>query len=364
MNYHQILSRLTASTNTWTVDSRSITLEAFESIHHFLKRQKTIHSEKIQNVRVRPSSITYHQSIIHFLLYYAYYPKIPFLISTTNQLVFGSFYGKNYRNVELSFPFVLDSQSIIEQLKHIISQSSFGSLLQDAQVSQILLRDVTDEMAHNLRFSEDSSPFQLSSLREISYKIYNVGKTLNKKGEQFANLRWHLNKFNKANHTIESVPLPDNFKPVIHLIGSWKRDAIQKRGFSFINVQSDKQAARLFGTISKNLNEKRGSLSSLPSIHDCNTRVLKIDGQIRSFNFGYPLGIFSNKNVFAHAIGISDLSIPHLAEYAQYDFWKQIHKEGYKYVNDGPSWKTSLEVYKQKFRPIAKRRYYFATLKI
>jgi hypothetical protein len=363
LNYDEVLSRLISIQDIWTFDSRSITSETFDSLQHFLKKQKTIHSEQIKSETFGAINIAYHQSIIHFLLYYAYYPKIPFIISKKNQLVFGSFYGKNYNKIELSFPEILNSESIISQLNLILSLSSFQKLLQDAHVNQVLLRDVTDEMAHNLRFSENFLPWQLSSLREISYKIYNVKKTLNKKGKQFANLRWHLNKFHNENHAIESVSLHDHVKPVIHLIGSWKRNAIQKRGFSFINVRSDKQAARLFGSIS--INNRKNFEDSCRSIaNDCIIRVLKIDGKIRSFNFGYPLGVYSKQNVFAHAIGISDLSIPHLAEYAQYDFWKQIHKEGYGFVNDGPSWKTSLEVYKQKFRPIDKRRYYFTNLKI
>lgn len=99
-------------------------------------------------------------------------------------------------------------------------------------------------------------------------------------------------------------------------------------------------------------------------MHDILARILKIDGKIAAVNIGYSLGIFSHQNVFAHAIGISDLSIAHLAEFAQYDFWKQVHQAGYQYINDGPSWRRSLEVYKSKFRPIAKKRYYWATLSL
>ena len=251
------------------------------------------------------------------------------------------------------------SDSIKTQLRSFLMDSSFNSLIKQANIKQILVRDIFDQLAHNLRASNLSMPFQLSSLREIQYQTYYLEKTVAKKGKEFANLRWHLNKFKRNNHIVESVPLSTNIKPVIHLIGSWKKNAIKHRGFSYINVRSDKQAARLF-----NKKFESTDYTEQPSLSDCIARVLKVDGQIKSFNFGYPIGIFSRKNVFAHAIGIADLSIPHLAEYAQYDFWKLIKKSGYHFVNDGPSWKSSLETYKQKFRPMVKKRYYYAFLKL
>lgn len=297
---------------------------------------------------------------MHFILYYAYYPKIPFVFNTSESILFGSFYGKNYRHVELSFPFENDPESSIDTLHFLLTDSSFASLIKDTQVTHLLLRDLNENMVHILRTSKDAFQFQLLSLRELCYKIYNVRKTLDKKGKDFANLRWHLNKFQKDNHTVESVPITEALKPVIHLIGSWKRTAIQERGFSYINVRSDKQAARLFNDIPERHSDTRLTGNS-PRVNDCILRVLKVDGQIRSFNFGYPLGIYEKKDVFAHAVGITDLSIPHLAEFAQYDFWKKVHEDGYFDVNDGPSWKQSLERYKQKFRPIATKRYYYAT---
>ena len=251
----------------------------------------------------------------------------------------------------------MKAKKVIETL---LADEHFKLFLEEINISTILFRDAPDGIVQQLRSSDEFGVFHLGSIKEINYQIYGVKRTLAHIGKQYANLRWHLNKFKKDKHRIESVPLQENKKAVIHLIGSWKKKAIEQRGFSFINVRSDKLAAELFDS-SKQITNNKEIL--IPQVSDCLSRVLKVDGQIRSFQFGFPLGIYEKQNVFAHAIGITDLSIPHLAEYAQYNYWMQIHKQGYAYVNDGPSWKSSLEVFKQKFRPIAKKRTYYLGLK-
>ncbi|MBS3777727.1 MAG: hypothetical protein KGY50_00360 [Candidatus Thermoplasmatota archaeon] len=363
MNYDQILSQLSQLSYVWTTDSNINELDSFQSLQTFVNHKSTsIKNYQADEVK-NPGDISYHQSLLHFFLYYAYYPKIPFVIKTDEHLYFGSFHGKNYKKMELSMPIVSNYSSAIQQLEYILFHASFHSLLKKTNVSQIILRDIPDDLVRILRSSKQTFSFKLSSLHELYYQTYDVSKTLQKKGKQFANIRWHLNKFHKQNHAVKSVSLSDNLKAVIHLIGEWKHTAIEKRGFSYVNLRSDKQAARLFAAYNyKDFKQNQFFNQITPS--DCLWQVLLINGQIRSFNFGYPLGIYSKKNVFAHAIGIADISIPHLAEYAQYAFWKKIHQNGYSFVNDGPSWKNSLEIYKQKFRPIDKKRYYYATLKI
>jgi hypothetical protein len=362
VNYDQILSELSQLSYVWTTDSNTIDLNLFPSLKTFVNHKSTTIKNHESDHTNNPGKIPYHQSLLHFFIYYAYYPKIPFIIKTDEYLYFGSFHGKNYKTLELSIPLVSDYPSAIHQLEYVLFHTSFHSLLKKTNVSQIILRDIPDEIVQIIRSSKQSFSFKLSSLRELYYQTYDVSKTLGKKGKEFANLRWHLNKFQKQNHTIKTASLSDNLKAVIHLIGEWKRIAIKKRGFSYVNLRSDKQAARLFSSFHSNGMNNPFEGQVHPS--DCLWQILIVDGQIRSFNFGYPLGIYSKKPVFAHAIGIADISIPHLAEYGQYVFWKKIHKNGYSFVNDGPSWKNSLEIYKQKFRPIDKKRYYYATLKI
>ena len=362
LNYEHIRSEISCIPNTLIIDSKNISINSYSTIQQFIKNFHTNTLYKKNNKSIIPENIPYHQSILHFLLYYAYYPKIPFIMEFNNHLVFGSIFGKNHSNLELSFPLLQDGHSIINLINELIHDSLFRNKLKEANITKVFLRDVPDEFIQCQRSSKIKNTYEISSIKEINYQIYDIARSLMLKGKEFANLRWHLNKFQKENHTIESVYLSDHEKSVIHLIGAWKKNAISNRGFSFINVQSDKQAARLFHTLSKRENQE--SKNKNPFITDCIIRVLKIDGHIRSFHLGYPLGIFSNKQVYAHAIGITDLSIPHLAEYVQYDFWKTIQKKGYAFVNDGPSWRSSLEVFKQKFRPMCKKRYYYVTLRL
>ena len=339
--------------------STKITLDSYYTILEFLHDQfKCTLKETPKNPNCL-ENISYHQSIFHFLLYYAYYPKIPFIMHFQDQLLFGAIFGKNHSKLELSFPLLQDTQCSFNLLDQFVNDASIEHLLSNANITQVIFRDAPDEFVQKLRLSQSKRKLEIKSVKEINYQTYDINRSLSLKGNEFANLRWHLNKFKKGKHTVESVVLSDHLKAVIHLIGAWKKNAITKRGFSFVNVQSDKQAARLFSTIAiKELNE---SNNNHPLVSDCLWSVLKIDGHIRSFHLGFPLGIFSKKPVFAHAIGITDLSIPHLAEYAQYQFWQQIRKQGYQFVNDGPSWRSSLELYKLKFRPIHKKRFYYVT---
>ena len=358
MKHDYLCSRLKLLPDIWSADSKSVNLETFESLKSFLSSCNKANLR--DHSKTHPGQTPYQQSIFHFFLYYSYYPKIPFVIKTEKSFSIGSFYGREYDSIELSIPSISNALTALNDIEYLLYHHDFGSFIQEEKFFQVLLRDSSEEMVQYMRSSPNRFSFGLSSLRELYYQIYDLNQTLGKRGKKFSNLRWHLNKFHRADHNIEVVYLSENVKPVIHLIGAWKKDAVKKRGFSYVNLRSDKLAARLFG------NSTKGSTYSSDEISfsDCLSRVLKVDGRIASFNFGYPLGFLQKENVFAHAVGISDLSIPHLAEYAQYDFWNQIKQHGYSFVNDGPSWRNSLELYKQKFRPIAKNRYYYATLKI
>jgi hypothetical protein len=346
VEYEAILTKLLGIPSIWTIENKPSTLASFQTLNEFVN---PILKKMNNDSQSDPKKIAYHQSLVHFIMYYAYYPKIPFVIKTNDHLFLCSFHGKNYNKMEISVPFFDKPNLVFDELDILLNKSQLSSLIKKLNVKQILFRDIPDEFINILRSSDTSFSFHLSSLKELNYQIYDLKRTLSKKGKEFSNLRWHLNKFKAANHNIEKVRLHDHITSVIHLIGEWKRTAVNDRGFSYINVKSDKQAARLFAERSDQTNH-------------CLSRVLKIDGRIASFNFGYPIGLNSEQYVFAHAVGIADTSISHLAEYAQYDFWKYIQNTGFSYVNDGPSWTKNLEIYKQKFRPISRKRYYFATM--
>jgi len=245
----------------------------------------------------------------------------------------------------------------LEKLKMLISNNFFKTILDENNVKEVIIRDVDDGFVKFLKKKNQKSFFVLKSLKELNYAVYDLKKTLLLSGQEYSNLRWHLNCFEKQNHKVEIVDLSDCAKSVVHLVGKWRSDAIKNRDFSFIDVRSDKMGANFFGNTKSNI-----EYNGIIGIGDVISRVLKVDGKIAAFNLGFPLGVFKKQNVFAHAIGLSDVSISHLAEYAQYDFWKYINKTGFNYVNDGPTWRTNLKTYKDKFRPMNKKRYYWTTI--
>ena len=285
----------------------------------------------------KPNEISYNSSIFHFLLYYCYKPKKGFVVKTKNSIIFCSYSGKNLKDLIISIPIFKSRKKAIIDLIDLFEKFEYKT---------IMLRDFDDGFINILRKDYDDL-IKSSSLKEIYYATYDINKTLDLKGNNFSNLRWHLNSFEKANHKIECVNLKENEKEVIHLIGKWRSKTIKERGFSFIDVRSDKMAATFF---SKN------HFDSVLS------NVLKIDGIISSFNLGFPLGFSDRTDIFAHAVGINDISIPHLAEYSQFEFWKQLKKSGYGFVNDGPTWRKSLGEFKKKFYPISMKRYYWLNI--
>jgi len=330
------------------------------SIFEYLLKIKKDNSKISFSDNLESYQIPYNNSIFHFLLYYSYSPKYPFIIHKENNFIFGAFSGKNFSKVEISFALTSKSSVITKHLNWLLSDDNFKSILEKNDIKKILLRDIDDVLVKSIK--KEQHNFKIESLRELKYATYDIKKTLSLKGLKFSNLRWHINNFKKEKYDVEIVNLSDSVKEVIHLIGKWRKNSIEKRNFSYVNVKSDKLGARLFGD--KETIDKFQKIKGLVGPENILSRVLKIDGKVVSFNLGFPLGIFKKQDLFAHCIGISDLSISHLAEYAQYDFWEEIKKKGYKYVNDGPTWKKELDVYKKKFRPIAKKRYYWATISL
>ncbi len=354
-NKKNIIKNLSEIKDTWQKEGKDLT-KNFISLKNFLNNIHKKNPNISLNKNLNPGELPYNTSLFHFFIYYTYNPKHPFVLSKNDTLIFGSFYKRNYDRIEISFPLFRNVKSAIKDFNNLIKDPNFSSILEKNKIKKILLRDIDDNFVNFLRKNKGEYNFKIDSLKEINYSVYNLEKTLNLDGKNFSNLKWHLNRFNKNKHRIELVDLSDNIKEIIHLIGKWKRISIKDRDFSYINLKSDKLGARFFGNIK---HDKKFLENS-----DVIFRVLKIDGRVSSFNLGFPLGIFEKQNVFAHSIGIADISVPHLSEYAQYDFWQLVKNKGYNFVNDGPSWKNSLEIYKDKFRPIYKKRYYWADINI
>ncbi len=311
--------------------------------------------------------IPYNTSPFHFMLYYAPPPNRPFVLFSADSIMFGFFGGKKNDRLNISFPVYGDIKTAVVAMDGFLNAGEVKSLLRAKDINNFLLRDIDENFANALIKEKYSKTFRLSSLKELNYRTYDIQSTLAMVGKDFSNLRWRLNQFKRGKHRVDHISLSETREQVIHLIGQWRRQALKERDFSYADVRSDRFGAGFFGNSAYgpgNESGRRNESANFTMKGKVISRVLKVDGKTASFNLGYPLGITGDGGVFAHAIGISDITIPGLSEYAQVDFWKQVYKSGYGFINDGPTWRKGLAVYKDKFRPVMRERYYWATVDI
>ena len=348
--------------NIWQINKKLSIIETISSLEKYFQKLAT--SNSMIESQLNEEYKIYQASLFHFLLYYLPKPNHSFIVNIKRSLFFASFIGNNYKSLQISCPIYISEESMLEDLNKFLNIKELKFLLKEIEINSILLRDVNSNIVNILRKKNRKHCFELFQLKEIPYANYDLKKTLQLKGSEFSNLRWHINKFNSKNYKIELAQQTHIEKPINHLIGKWRRHAIKDRGFGFSNVRSDKFGAEMVSALillKKNISHDDFIFINLD---ECFFRILKINDIVSSFHLGFPLGFLKKSTVFAHSIGISDLTIPHLAEYAQIDFWNYIYRHGFRYVNDGPSWKKSLEIYKNKFRPTQIQKYYWANLSL
>ncbi len=362
-SFNKIISKKLGNiSDIWQKNEDLSIIETISSLEQYF--QKLAINNSIIKSQLNEEFKRYQASLYHFMLYYLPKPNHSFIINIKKSLFFAAFIGNNYKSLQISCPIYFSEESMLDDLNKLLNIKELKFILKEIDINSILLRDVNSKIVNILRKINKKHCFNLNQLKEIPYANYDLKKTLQMKGSQFSNLRWHLNKFNSKNYKIELVQHTHIEKKINHLIGKWRRHAIREREFSFSDVRSDKFGAKLVSAmINMNNNDSHDDFVFL-NPDKCFFRVLKINNIVSSFHMGFPLGFFKKSTIFAHSIGISDLSIPHLAEYAQIDFWKYIYHYGFRYVNDGPSWKRSLEIYKNKFRPTHIQKYYWATLSL
>jgi len=344
----------------WRQDHLSIS----QNIKSLLSFLKTLF-QKNQSLKTMLifKDFTYSSSIIHYLLYYCSLPYPTFLAAIDTTLFFGVIIGKKSKAIHLHCQSNQSPRDQFLNIKNLLQTDLFSRIVKSNHISTLVLRDVNDQIVNYMR-NKQETPFQFVSLKQIPFAMYDLKETLSMKGSRFSNIRWHLNKFEQANHTISIKSGKHMEKPLLHLIGKWRRHAIHQRCFSFADVHSDIFGAKIIDCIeNKSFDNFKKDIIAL-KLDNIFYRILEIDNQVVSFHLGYRLGFFKDSDVCAHAIGITDLSIPHLSEYAQIDFWRYIEGEKIRYVNDGPSWRKSLEVFKDKFRPIKKQNYFWMTLSL
>lgn len=346
----------------WWNHKCSNTTETIQSLTTFFSKINKSNSNLGKGIMERNN--TYQSSLYHFLLYYCSRSQPVFFTVFNRTLFYGMILGKNSCALHLCSPSYASAEHLISDAFHLIENKLISKVINTFRITSITLRDVDDSVVTLLRNNIQKYPIHITSIKRIPYAIYDLQKTLPLKGKEFSNIRWHLNKFNRANHTIKIRSAKNIEKPLLHLIGKWRRQAIHKRGFSFADVTSDKYGAHLLESISNASLDVRNDDCRFINHNNLFYRILEIDNQISSFHLGYQLGFLRHSDMCAHAIGITDLSIPHLAEYAQIDFWTYMANKGIRYVNDGPSWRKSLEIFKQKFRPIEKQNSYWINISL
>jgi hypothetical protein len=152
-------------------------------------------------------------------------------------------------------------------------------------------------------------------------------------------VRQKIKSFNKSHPKMKIEKLStENCSKALHFIGNWRRDLLDKRGHSYVNLEKNKFAVKYYA--SKN------------DFKNIWGTIYKLYGRVVAVQLLYKLG----ENSAAHAIGIADTEFSGLAEVTQIDIWNKVHECGIRYINDGASWRPGLERYKRKFNPISGQR--------
>jgi hypothetical protein len=172
--------------------------------------------------------------------------------------------------------------------------------------------------------------------KQYRYFIYDVTDMVGLTGQRWKNVRQKVTKFERNYGKVKTKKLSSAISDhVVHFIGAWRTEALHERGFSYTQVDKNKFAARYYAD---KIDEK-----------NLWGYVYYVEGRVAAFHLMYRI----NDDAAANPIGLSDISIDGLAEYSQVHAWTQAAKAGIKYINDGPSWRKSLEQFKKKFNPVA-----------
>jgi len=171
--------------------------------------------------------------------------------------------------------------------------------------------------------------------KQFRYNIYDLAEFGDLSGQRWKNVRQKITKFEKSNSSVRVEKLDaDNCENVVHLIASWRKEALTERGFSFTQVEKAKFAARYYADKVDNNNIW--------------AYVYFVGGKAAGFEMLYRIG----SAAAANPIGFTELTFSGLAEFAQVHVWREAVKNGIRYINDGPSWRRSLEKFKRKFNPV------------
>jgi hypothetical protein len=186
----------------------------------------------------------------------------------------------------------------------------------------------------------------IKNIKEFKYYIYDLSQLGDLSGNIWKNVRQKVNQFNHYYPKVKTELLNiKNCSESVHFIGAWRRELLNKRGYSYANLDKNKYAVNYYAD--------KNDLKNIWAY------IYRLKGRIVAVQLLYRLGADSA----AHVIGLADTEIKGLAEATQVDTWKNVFKLGIRYINDGASWRPGLEQYKRKFNPISFQRIFECKLK-
>ena len=180
---------------------------------------------------------------------------------------------------------------------------------------------------------------QVKTVKEFNYYTYDLETMGDLVGNKWKNVRQKVAAFRKNHPKLKMERLGgNNYEAVIHFIGAWRRQLLSARRLSYSNLEKNKFAARYY--------------SNKNDFEQIWATVYRHSGRVVGFQLLYRLGV----DCAAHAIGLTDTTLPGLSETAQVDTWRQVQRSGVRFINDGASWRPGLDRYKRKFNPVGVQR--------
>jgi hypothetical protein len=198
-------------------------------------------------------------------------------------------------------------------------------------------KPITLACLSNERFNDIRRKIEVKKVKHFEYFLYDLEDINELKGTRWKNVRQKINTFQNNYPKVRVEDLSEtNGKKVIHFISEWRRDAAA-RGFSYIDIDKNKDTTKYYQNIIDNKNIWG--------------RVYYLNGKVEAFQFLFKLETTPELHACGHAIGMVNNNITGLSEYTQIDVWQFVKKYGIRYINDGPSWRPGLKRYKKKFNP-------------
>jgi hypothetical protein len=269
--------------------------------------------------QVKEQEVSFHHSPIFLQLYIAHPRGKKHTATIDNGLVFYSIKGRDARVFK-----PLGSGDERELYR------GFSEFLEE------LKSDVGSITVHGV-------PDRLNLIKEVpgqrwkgfTEHVFDMDRTLSMKGRSFKPLREKIKQFQRSGHEMRSEELSNrNVKDANAIFEKW----VHARGIR-----------NIYG-----LEERVKGLKNV--LKDIKGTVYYLEKEPVAVQAAYEV-----PGGAAHFLGLCTRRIPGLNESVQLEFWKEISKEGIKYVNDGPTGRSALGDYKKKFGPVKTFRVFQGT---